>query len=267
MRCPLQYYFERILKLRRPFLASGLALGSAVHEGLAEYHRRLQAGEKTDVATIHDVVRTAWTNREAEAAIQYRDGEDRQEVVAQGIALLETYMAEPPPQNIVAVEKEMVVPLQTSDGEFLDKPLVAVVDLLNREPNGLAVTEFKTSGRRFHEFEADTTLQATCYAHAVQQRYGESAAVKYTVLVKTKKPSVQHLETARADSDMGRLGDTVAAIERAIAAQVFFPIESPLNCSGCPFRTQCRDWTGMNYPGERDDSPYETSVDCEVARC
>lgn len=267
MRCPLQYYFERILKLPRPFISSGLALGSAVHEGLAAYHRGLQAGQETDVVKIQTVVLATWANREAEAVIQYRDGEGRQEMVDQGIALLEAYMAASPPQNIVAVEHEMVVPLHTSRGDFLDKPLVAVVDLLNREPTGLAVTEFKTSGRRYHEFEADTTLQATCYAHAVQQRYGETASVKYTVLVKTKKPSIQHLETARTDSDMGRLGDTVAAIERALEAEVFFPVESPLNCSTCPFRIPCRDWTGTNRAVECRDPSRQVLDDCEVASC
>lgn len=263
MRCPLQYFFERVLKLHRPFTGSGLVLGSAVHEGLAEYHRSHQTGQPATVEKIHGVFRSAWIGKEAAGTIQFRDGESRTEVIDQGIALLETYMAEPPPQNILAVEQEMTVPLHTSDGEFLEKPLVAVIDLLNREPEGLAVTEFKTSGRRFNEFEADTTLQATCYAHAVQQRYDEPVAVKYTVLVKTKKPSVQHLETARTDADLGRLGDIVAAVERAIDARAFFPIESPMNCSGCPFRIPCREWSG---PG-RAPTPNLTHLEQEATAC
>ncbi len=38
-RCPLQYYFQRILKLPSDTVASGLVLGGAVHEALAEYHK------------------------------------------------------------------------------------------------------------------------------------------------------------------------------------------------------------------------------------
>ena len=41
LRCPLQYFFERVAKLKRPFSPSAMALGSAVHEGLADYHRQL----------------------------------------------------------------------------------------------------------------------------------------------------------------------------------------------------------------------------------
>jgi RecB family exonuclease len=38
LRCPLQYYFQRILKLPEPWVSSNLVLGSAVHAALAEYH-------------------------------------------------------------------------------------------------------------------------------------------------------------------------------------------------------------------------------------
>ena len=44
LRCPLQYFFQRILGLPSRSIGLGLVLGSAVHAGLAEYHRRLMAG-------------------------------------------------------------------------------------------------------------------------------------------------------------------------------------------------------------------------------
>lgn len=34
LRCPLQYFFERVLKLERQSIPSNMALGSAVHEAL-----------------------------------------------------------------------------------------------------------------------------------------------------------------------------------------------------------------------------------------
>ena len=66
------------------------------------------------------------------------------------------------------------------------------------------------------------------------------------VLVKTKKPAVQYLTTTRIDTDLSRLGDIVHAVERAIEAEAFYPIESPMNCSGCAFYKQCREWKGCN---------------------
>lgn len=266
LRCPLQYYFERIEKLPRAFTSSGMVLGSAIHEGLAVYHRQLQQGQPADAAKVKEQFVAAWQSSEEERPIQYRDGEARDDLVAQGVSLLETYLVEPPPQNILVVEERMIVPLHTSQGEFLEKPLVAILDLLNREESsGLTVTEFKTSGRRYNEFEADTTLQATCYAHAVQERFGERASVRYTVLVKTKTPTVQRLETVRSDADLGRLGDIVQGVERAIEARAFFPIESPMNCSGCPYRLQCRDWQGTSQ--HEPLSHRAANTDKEGAAC
>ena len=82
--------------------------------------------------------------------------------------------------------------------------------------------------------------------HAVQQRYDLKPYVRYVVLVKTKTPQVQYLETIRTDADINRLGDIVQTIERAIQAEAFYPVESTMNCSGCPFYRQCRQWQGCD---------------------
>ena len=221
-----------------------MALGSAVHEGLAEYHRQLMVYARVSKNELQATFLKSWQQQEQERPIQYRDGEDQNQVIEQGVALLEAYLNEPPPRNILAVEEQMTVPLTNSQGQFLERPLVAVIDLLAHDEQELVVTEFKTSGRRFHELEADTTLQASCYAHAVNERYGQSPKVRYTVLVKTKTPAVQHLETTRTDADLSRLGDIVQAVERGIAAEAFYPIESTMNCSSCPFFKPCREWRG-----------------------
>jgi CRISPR/Cas system-associated exonuclease Cas4 (RecB family) len=221
-----------------------MVLGSAVHEALAEYHRHLQCGQPVSEGRLAKTLVTAWERREQERPIQFKNGQGRSDLIEQGVALVDLYQLEPPPQNILAIEQEIVVPLVTSDGEFLDKPLVAVLDLLHREETGLVVNEFKTSGKRFSEFEIDTALQATSYAYAVQEKFDEPAFIRYTVLVRTKTPVVQRLETTRSEIDRGRLGDVAEAVSRAVAAGIFYPIESPMNCSGCPFRLPCREWSG-----------------------
>ena len=122
LRCPLQYFFERVMKLERPYAPSVMVLGSSVHEGLAEYHRLLQAGQAIPAGHVQEAFLNAWQANETRQPIQFKDGEDRDAVLAQGIALLELYLQEPPPQNIVAVEQSMMVPLFTSKGERLRPP-------------------------------------------------------------------------------------------------------------------------------------------------
>jgi CRISPR/Cas system-associated exonuclease Cas4 (RecB family) len=130
-----------------------------------------------------------------------------------------------------------------------------VPDLITRRDDGtLKVTEIKTSSRAYSEFEIATSLQPTCYAAALCERTGEEPVVELTVLVKTRTPKVQRIEAVRTIADCGRLGDLVEVVERAVEAGIFYPQESPLNCSTCPFFRECREWTG---PGtsRSGDSP------------
>jgi putative RecB family exonuclease len=83
-----------------------------------------------------------------------------------------------------------------------------------------------------------------CYAHAVQDRFNEQPRVHYTILVKTKTPQIQHLETVRNDKDISRLGNVVQAVDLAIESKAFYPVESPMNCSGCAFYRPCKEWQG-----------------------
>ncbi len=157
-----------------------------------------------------------------------------------------SYLGQAVPECVVAVEEPLLVPLFNSRGEALEKPLLAIPDLITRDNEELVVTEFKTSGRRYGELETDASLQASCYAHAVQDRYDEQPRVRYTILVKTKTPQIQHLETVRNDADITRLGDIVEVVERAIQVGAFYPVESPMNCSGCPFFKPCKQWKGCH---------------------
>lgn len=264
LRCPLQFFFERVAKLPKPFVSSNLVLGSAVHESLATYHRDIQAGTKTTREQIEQRFLAAWKQRQDERPLSFGKGETAGSAVEQGMALLEAYLNEPPPQNILAVEQELAVPLHNSRGEFLEKPLVAVLDLLCQENLGLTVTEFKTSGRRYSEADAATALQPVAYAHAVREKYGEPAKVRYAILLKTKTAGVQYLETRQDDENFGRLGDVVQSVELAINAGAFYPVENPLNCSGCPFRKPCREWSGGNQESIQRNQTSRTS---EAAAC
>lgn len=260
LTCPLRFYFQRVLCLPQPTISSNLVLGSAVHATLAEYHRSIQLGETLPFARLHQIFDSSWTSRENQTRLVFKDGENQQDLFDQGIALVELYLKEPPPENIVCVEQEIVSPVQNSRGQYLETPIVAIADLITREPEKLKVREFKTSARAYSETEADSSLQPTCYVNAVQEVMGESATVEYTVLIKTKTPKLQRLPANRSIQDLGRLGDVIENIERAVNAGIFYPIESPLNCSTCPFRKPCRDWGRSKGIDQATLSPHENMV-------
>ena len=121
--------------------------------------------EPVPAGHVQETFLNAWQASEDRQPIQFKDKENRDDMLAQGIALLELYMQEPPPQNIVAIEEPLMVPLFTSDGQCLERPLVAVLDLLHRnDQDRLTVSEYKTSGRRYSELEAEmmSKRRATC---------------------------------------------------------------------------------------------------------
>ena len=219
-----------------------MVLGSAVHAGLAEYHRRLKELEYIDKEAILKVFHETWGEKESKETVQFRDGDNRDDSIGQGVNLLEIYLREPPPERIVAIEQRFLVPLCNSQGEYLETPLVAITDLIRATDQGLTVEEFKTSGRAYSQSEVGSSLQPTCYVHAVHECLGQVPNVEYTVLIKTKTPKVQRLKTSRYAEDCGRLGDLVQTIQRAVDLGIFYPIESPMNCATCPYRQQCRDW-------------------------
>ena len=111
LRCPLQYFFERIARLPKPFAPSGLVLGRAVHEALAGYHRSVQQQQTCHVVDVQRFFLLAWESAESERPIQYRSGESQGSIVEQGLALLSCYLRQPPPEQIIAVEQCWLVHL------------------------------------------------------------------------------------------------------------------------------------------------------------
>lgn len=246
-RCPLQYYFQRVLRLPVDSVASGLVFGGAVHAALADYHRQLQRQERaggpgTDIESVRWAFLDEYERRENEAVVQYGAREHRDGLIEQAMALIDVYLATPPPTHIRIVEQQILAPLTNSSGEYLERPLVAVADLIYGPDDDITVRELKTSKRLYSQQEVDTSLQATCYAHAVAESVGSWPSVEYGVLTKTKTPKAQFLATTRGPQDASRLGDLVETVERAVAEHIFFPIESPLNCSSCPYRAECLEW-------------------------
>ncbi|MEZ5941148.1 MAG: PD-(D/E)XK nuclease family protein [Planctomycetaceae bacterium] len=246
LRCPLQYYFQRILKLPQPTVSSGLVLGSSIHNALAVYHRYLMENQEPVEQQIRQEFFETWAFTSSKQTVEYRPKESVDDLMDQGLLLLQLYMDAPRPQGIVGVEKRFLVPIRNSRGEYLDTPLLAFMDLVSQEGDSLKVTELKTSGRAYGEFEVASSLQATCYVNATLETFDEMPVVEYAVLVKTKTPKLQRLKTARTEEDLGRLGDVVQNVERAVANEIFYPVETPLNCSTCSYRQECQQWKPSN---------------------
>ena len=263
LKCPLQYYFERIAKLPRKGTTDAQILGSAVHSALATYHRQLQSGEATTAGSIRQSYLDAWDGLIRDNQVVALGGKSLGDSRDLGMTLVEVYLEQPPSGSIIAVESPMMAPIANSQGEYLEKPALIVADLVTRQEDGtLKITEIKTSGRAYSESEVATSLQPTFYANALYEMTGEEPGVEFCVLVKTKTPKVQKIQAIRTISDYQRLADVIGVVEKAVEAGVFYPVESPINCSGCPFYRPCREWRGQGNSGELIQAEIEEVISC-----
>jgi CRISPR/Cas system-associated exonuclease Cas4 (RecB family) len=237
------YNAVRALLIGLPIVPVDRSLSPAAL-AIAEYHLHVQQNQAVPDGHIQQTFISALANQEQQTPIHFRNGETMSELVEDGVALLDMYLNEPPPRNIIGVEQQFIVPIRNSAGEFLEKPLVAIVDLLTKDESGLTVTELKTASKRYSDNGADRVLQATCYRHAVEEQFDEPASVTYKVLVRTKTPTLQEVDADSVFLDAGRLGDVIETVERAVAAEAYYPIASAMNCATCPFYKPCRGWTG-----------------------
>lgn len=245
LKCPLQFYYERVLHLPRRTISDAQVLGSSIHAALAHYHRSLQVGQTTPPHQIHEAFLSDWAERLNQSVVVH-DTRSPEETIDLGIALIDAYLLEPVPQQITAVEAPILTPITNSRGEVLEKPLLVVIDLITRPEDGQPViTELKTTSRSFSESEIATSLQPTFYASAFHELTDQEPLVQYVALVKTKTPKVQRIETVRTVADFGRLGDVVRVVEQAVEAEIFYPVENPLNCASCTYFKECRTWTGV----------------------
>lgn len=254
LRCPLQYYFERVARLPRGPVSSNLILGSAVHYALAEHHEKLRRGTRISDAQVRIAFFEEWNRRTADEVIDYGKNEPNQ-LIEQGLELVSLLRAKEVPGEIVAVEQPLIVPILDSNGEYLEHPLVSVIDLIIRVDGNLRLVEFKTAARSYNEADVANSMQATCYVYACHQTRGEMPEVEFAVMVKTKMPKLQRLTTSRTDHDLRRLGDIIKQVQRAVDAEMFYPCESPQNCSDCSYRKPCASWSASSSNEGFTESP------------
>ena len=241
-RCPLQFYFERIVKIPRKTVSSSLVFGSAIHDALAGHHQRIRLGREASEQNLKSDFLGSWSVRTTDQQVTFKKKESASDLIGKGEAMMELYANEDPPTNILAVEERVLVPLCDSSGQILERPLAATCDLISGTPKQTKVTEFKTSAKAYSVFDVESSLQPSCYTQSALLTMDRWVSVEFVVFTKTNTPKIQRLKTSRSQEDLDRLGDVAKNVEKAVENQIFYPIENPMNCSGCPFREECRQW-------------------------
>jgi putative RecB family exonuclease len=247
LRCPLKYRFTYIDRLEPAFVPSALAFGSGIHGAAAVFLRGLAAGRAPAVDEVQGYFESYWNLETEQRPVRFGERETREGLLDLGRRMLEVFCrSQESGTEILAVEEPFDVPLVDLDtGEILDRALVGMLDLMERDSSGrVVVVDLKTSARRYTDLQVEASLQLSVYSYATAMNglgEQEDVRLRFDVLTKTKQPELCRYWTQRDRRTSVRLFRLVAEVLRAVESGSFHP-NPGWQCKECPFRPRCWAW-------------------------
>lgn len=145
------------------------------------------------------------------------------------------------PDVVIGIEETLRKSIIDGRAEYL-----GVVDLVFETGDSLIIRDYKTSRSKWNQGTAESSSgQLFLYAELVKDLLPDKKVeVEFAVLTKTKSPT---FELFKVEADPQRTERTKRVASRtldAIATGVFYPNQSAMNCSSCPYRSACSSWRG-----------------------
>mgnify|MGYP006272316929 CR=1 FL=1 len=241
--CPRAFAYRYVERAEPAFVSSNLLFGGAIHAALQAHFEARMAGADLSLDELADAYRDAWAGRleeQGDLPVRYGEGEDAETLAASARGLLEAFLG----SDLASPESPIIGVEETLSGALADDlpDLLAVVDLIHGDGEGLRVLDFKTSRSKWGEARvAEAAEQLRLYQVMSRHLTGDGAAIRlaFGVLVKTKTPSVQVLDVPETAADAGQLAETIRPVWRAMQLGVDYANPSMTGCGGCPFRDRC----------------------------
>lgn len=236
-QCPRRWQHRYIDRLPDPSGEPALR-GTFVHDVL----ERLMTKPSQDrtVEKARDLCREAWADFSTEDDYQALDLSDEEQRRFRWDAWrnIERYFEIESPSSVEVVSTE-----QDVRAEIGGVPFRGIADLVERGPNGLRVTDYKTGKTPSSRYLDDRLAQVWLYAAALRESGTDIEEVRLLYLSRDTGSGTDFCRTLdqgamnRAVSDHR---DTWDSIEAAMAADEFPTRTGPL-CSWCPYRSDCPD--------------------------
>jgi len=237
LKCGQQYKFRYLEGIKS---APGFALivGSGTHDGV-EYDltKKLNTGELATIEEISDAAADSVRERFKKEDVQCKDGESAGVAVDQAVQLCGVHHSDlAPTLNPEALELELRIEVDGYPVGFL-----GYADIVEK---GGVVRDIKTSASKKQQKFIDTSLQITYYDWAYETLMEAALAeLRFDVLVKTKKPYVQLMETTRDDSHRIKFLHYAESLIESVERGVFHPaVPGDWLCSEkfCGYWSRCK---------------------------
>jgi len=243
MQCPLLFNFRYILKRDSESTPDYFPFGTALHEAHKAAYTALKEGRKPEEKETTGVFADAWEILGKDPLLKYGK-RDWGQLLNLGLDMLRVFHANMPMENVVEVDFPFTVPLISSKGEILERPLTGIFDLVTETDDGsIVVVDFKSGSKKYRQEDVDADLQATCYCYAVEHSFEGfgNLSFRFDLLTKTKKPAFVSYPTERTEKDFARLVSLFQQAETEAANNIFLPRPS-WRCSTCQHREACSTW-------------------------
>lgn len=242
--CPLKFFFRYVQGLPERLVSANSVFGGAIHHALEAHYRELLCGNPAP--TLDELLAIFWDHWRSLGDIQVRfnRGEGIDEIGRLADRVLRAFRGSKlahPDGTIIGVEESIRGVVVPGIPDF-----VARLDLVVETESALHVIDFKTARRAWcADHVADAAPQLHLYRELVKPLAGNLPIhLEFSVLTKAKVPTIS-LHTVEVEGDeVLRTKRIVQQVWRGIQAGVFYPNPSAMNCPTCPYRSQCRAWTG-----------------------
>ncbi|MBF0231100.1 MAG: PD-(D/E)XK nuclease family protein [Desulfamplus sp.] len=249
--CSLKYFFRYVEGRKPESINISLPFGSSIHTSLATLYRGIKNHQVEPLEAITETFKTCLSldlDSSDLPIIYSKTTPDKESAIAMGVKMLEVFYntVNISDYEVVDVELPLSAPLYTYQGKSTDFKLVGIIDLLLKSPTGdLLVVDFKTASKSISQSAVNEDTQLTAYSYLLASNKlitsTSDIECQYCVLLKTKEPKVQQLNTTRTRSDRRRFAKIANVVLAAIDAKIFMPVQSWL-CSSCDYSTVCKEW-------------------------
>jgi RecB family exonuclease len=239
-RCPQQYYYAYIEKIKRPINVAMIA-GSSVHYGLEKNFKHKEK-EKEDLKTkdVLEIFSNRYENtfNDPNENIEIKEQKEKPDIKDKSVRVLEKYHKEYCPE--IMPRQEFVERWFELEFDNVEYHLKGKIDIVTDKD---AILDYKISARTQKKEDYDLDPQLPVYGLGFKALTGKyPKKLQYHFLKRTKEPDIQtDIKFAgMKDYQYKRVLMLMAKIAAAVKAGIFFPVFSPIVCSWCGYKEICQ---------------------------
>ena len=241
--CSLQWYFERVERLKKPFVSHALSIGTCIHRTLSKSLGKFASGASPEVDFYKDMFSEMWKKENERQTIRFPARDDYESLAEKGRNMIQCVLDNvDPEEKILSISQAFCVPVRSPDGVVIKSPLIGEYDLVVERDGKPVIVDWKTAARKWAAGQAHKSFQATVYSYAWNQMHNERPEIRFDVVTKTKVPSFEQHSTRRTESSEQRMALMISKAQKIIEHELFYPAETGFYCNDCPYKEPCKAW-------------------------